>query len=366
MQVMAGSGLNLRYFARSISTGLLSEIHVLPTRGIQAGVIIEAAPLKRVATHAYVSNAVDGTISQYSVDAAGVLTPQGSVPAGGSPGRGAVDLAGNYLYVPDAAAGTVRRFAINPSTGQLVALGATAAGAGATQVIIAPDQRHVYCLNRAANTISVFLADASGGLTLQSTAATGSDPVSISIDPTGYHFICANAGSSTLTDYWVNNYTGELNSYASPALGGEPLRLAADPRGYGFVAMLATTDQVQDISYAGGGAPIGGALTTTGDEPRASAFDHRAGRLFVACRSGNSIATHAYGLGGVQSGPAAVAAPGGPEDVAVAPNDVRLYSVHGSTATIRCYTIPSSGPPVFSESVTAGAGAHAIMLRIVP
>ncbi len=121
------------------------------------------------ASFAYVANAGDGTISAYSINSAGQLSPLGAavpVPGSGELYETKIDPSGQYLYVvDDASPGGVYGFAIQ-SDGSLVALNAGLpypAGNAPQSLAFDATGTFLYLLNTADNSISAFSLDPSTG-----------------------------------------------------------------------------------------------------------------------------------------------------------------------------------------------------------
>jgi 6-phosphogluconolactonase len=231
---------------------------------------------------AYVSNAVDSTISQYAVDAtsttapltplspatlsvvqptqvvvhpnglyaystssvsnvylydvatggAGTLTLDPGAPASGwVAGSGnanylVIDPSGRFLYVSDDGGNTIYGFTIDPATGLLTAIGAVT---GYTTNLNSPEDllvdhtgKYLYAVNFGNNTVSGYTIDqTSGALTplTPATFATGSQPLFATISPSNASFYAVNSGDNTVTSFSLSSTTGALTTAAATPVG---------------------------------------------------------------------------------------------------------------------------------------------------
>jgi 6-phosphogluconolactonase len=82
---------------------------------------------------AYVSDDVQGTVGQFTIDSsAGVLTHVVDVGAGNQPFSLSTDAAGKFIYVANAGSNDISAFATNASTGGLTAISGSPFSAGTT------------------------------------------------------------------------------------------------------------------------------------------------------------------------------------------------------------------------------------------
>ena len=82
---------------------------------------------------AYVSDDVQGTVGQFTIDgSSGVLTHVADVAAGDQPFSLSTDAAGKFVYVANAVSNDISVFAINASTGGLTAISGSPFSAGTT------------------------------------------------------------------------------------------------------------------------------------------------------------------------------------------------------------------------------------------
>jgi len=173
-------------YAANRSTGTISQysvdaggvLHALTPATIQSGVSALAQP-SAVIIHpsnqfVYSANWVDGTISQFSVNTDGTLRAlnPANVATVSCPDSMAVDPTGKYLYVASCAGGPIGQFSIGLG-GTLTPLSpaTVSAGNGSYTLAIDPSGRYLYVANAADNTISQYSVGANGTLSPLSPAS---------------------------------------------------------------------------------------------------------------------------------------------------------------------------------------------------
>ncbi len=146
--------------------------------------------------YVYVVNVGDGTVSQYSIGTGGALSPlsPATVATGASmlsrPFGLTVDPTGSHVYVANSTDGTISQFTIGAG-GVLVPMtpATVAAGNGVSSVSIDPTGSYLYATNRnpsnttTGSTVSQYLIGSNGALTPMTapTAPAGINPTAIAI-----------------------------------------------------------------------------------------------------------------------------------------------------------------------------------------
>ena len=202
----------------------------------------------------FVANQFDNTVTEFSVNASGVLTRLLSIPVGTAPSALAITPDGGLLYVANSGSSTVSAFAVcnqivtncsipTSPDGSLTPVSNSPFSVGLDPVSIAvtPDGKLLYVVNRRSNQISEFkVGTATGVLTpnTQPTISTGGDPVwatvrlgATAVSTTGgttdYLYV-ANLGTSSISVYSFDSTVGVLSQVGSPvSTGGQPSSMAA-------------------------------------------------------------------------------------------------------------------------------------------
>ncbi len=189
---------------------------------------------------AYVAN-VGGPaptlVSMFTIDAtSGALTSIGSIAAGGSAISVAVDPTGKFAYVvtesnPPGSAGNVSMYTINATTGALTSIGTIAAGLSPTRIAIDPSGKFAYVTNPGSNDVSMYTINATtGGLTSIGLMAAGTRPASVAVHPSAKFAYVTNSGSDDVSMYSINA-TGALTLIGRIAAGSSPTSIAIHPSG---------------------------------------------------------------------------------------------------------------------------------------
>jgi len=234
-------------------TGLFSTE---PFPGATTGTDPSAIAITPNGAFAYITDKVDGTVTEYNVDASsGALTNPVSYPVGTAPSDlGITNLmagslpASNFLYVANSGSNNVSAFSIcdNQSTtcasadGGLTAVGSPfAAGLGPVAMAIDPSSKFLYVVDKQSNQVSQYkISTGTGVLTPFSAASisTGTTPVWIttrsgttvqSTGGTNTFLYVANQGSDTISIFNYDSTIGLLSLTMPPvSVGGQPSTVA--------------------------------------------------------------------------------------------------------------------------------------------
>jgi 6-phosphogluconolactonase (cycloisomerase 2 family) len=167
----------------------------------------------------------------------------------------AVDPTGKFAYVanegcPDAFAGSVSMYTINPSSGLLTSVGqpVTTGDFGADSVAVDPSGKFVYVANwgegDTAGSVSMYTINpGSGALTLTGTMVAPCAPLpspgscapwSLALHPSGKFAYVANEGGfnpTSVSMYAINTTTGVLTLTGTVAADGRAVSVVVDPSG---------------------------------------------------------------------------------------------------------------------------------------
>jgi 6-phosphogluconolactonase (cycloisomerase 2 family) len=241
---------NVSVFA--ISGVSLKEVAGSPFSTIHAGDIAPTGPTSVAVSHSgkylYVANNFTGSVSAYSISAAGALAELGGSPyaVGIAPSGLTIPPNGGFLYVANYGSNNISAFAIcdalvtscadvNQADGSLKAVAGSpfSDGGGPIAIAIDPSFAFLYVLEKGSNQISVYSYGTGSGVitpfAVTPTVSTGLTPVSIVIvsgatgsnigntitNPTDFVYV-VNNGASTLTAFTLDTATGVLTSLGTP------------------------------------------------------------------------------------------------------------------------------------------------------
>jgi len=204
----------------------------------------------------YVTDKVDGTVTEYNVDSSGNLSQPVSYPVGATPTAVIVSNltvsntpSSNFLYVANgSSSNNISAFSIcdNPSTtcvtnppdGALTAVAGSPFAAGLSPVAMAldPSSKFLYVADAQSNQVSQYrISTGTGVLTPlpNSPIGSGTSPVWIAVrlgsatvkstgGATTYVYV-ANQGSNTISAYSYDSTVGQLGLIGAPVtVGGQP------------------------------------------------------------------------------------------------------------------------------------------------
>jgi 6-phosphogluconolactonase (cycloisomerase 2 family) len=329
---------------------------------------------------AYVANAGDGTVSQYTIASNGTLAAMTipTVAAGTTPYSVTVDALGKYAYVANSGSNTISQYTVG-TDGALTAMSPATVAAGTTPyaVTVDPSSQYVYVANSGSNTISQYTIGAGGALTPMSTAtvSAGTTPYAITVDPSGKYVYVANEGSNTISQYTIGT-GGALTpmSTAAVASGANPYSITiANISGqeYAYVANSNSTNIVNNTSSVsqytvgsnGGLIPMNPVTVATGTNPVSVAVDNSGQYAYVANYGSNNVSQYKIGSGGALTAmsTATVAAGTSPYSISIDPLNQFIYVANYGGYNVSQYTIGAGGLLTsIASATTVVAGTHPI------
>jgi 6-phosphogluconolactonase (cycloisomerase 2 family) len=327
----------------------------------------------------------NGSISAFSIDSTGALTPIAGLPSlTPSPFSINMDVSGKFLYQSNVNSDQIVSYSINATTGALTRLaqgGIIRAGSQPT-FTIAPASRIVptpvvfvpkfaYVPNAIDSTISTFASNpTSGALSVVGAAVPAvTAPQAVAVAPRKKYALVASSGASpsivagTLASHPINQTTGALGAAVSLAATGlSPKSVATDP--ISRFAYVANAMSSNISAYTLNDAT--GALTATGTTSMATApiavvVDPTGRNLYAL--SSTQIVTYMINnatgaLGAPYFNPQTVTLPSsGATQVTVDPNgnflyvsipgpgagQIVVYPINAYVGTLDNQTLPGSG-----------------------
>ena len=355
-----------RGLASGIGTGSTSITAALSTiTSAPSTITIASAP-----EFAYAVNTYDGTVSQYTVGAGGVLSPMSAptVTVGNSPESVVVDPSGSYAYVANSGDGTISEFSLG-TMGALTALTASPVPAGNTpqSVVVDPSGRYVYAANTGDGTVSQYAIGAGGALSAlsPSTTAAGTGPDAVAVDPTGHYVYVANYYDGTVSQFSIG--VGGALTALNPSTvlaGSQPQAITVDPTGRYVYIVNCGDYSVSQFAIGPGGAltALNPASVATGTFPQSIAIDAGGHTAYVANNIDGTVSEYSIGRGGTLTalGPA-VTVGNGPQAVTVDITGQYVYVANEQDGTIAALVIGSGGALAATTSVVGtGSGPYAI------
>jgi 6-phosphogluconolactonase len=339
------------------------------------------------ATFAYVSNAGDGTLSAYSINASGQLAPLAlspiAVPGSKQLFQNKIDPSGKFLYVvDDSVPGGVYGFVIQ-SDGSLLALNGGLpypTGNAPRSLVFDATGAYLYVLNLADNSISAFsVAQASGILAALATypiTEVNPDPQPEQIVRAGNFLYVAEFATNSVEVFAITAGSGVLTqgvTGAPFATDEGPFSLAVDPSGSVLYTANVASTAAGSISAFTVNA-LNGVLTAVSAQSLAIpvanqiSIDPQGKFLFVTENDAVAIYPIAQVTGMLG---AAVAAPpfvtgSNPYAVSIDATDQFVYVGNKGSANVSEFTLDSSTgvmTPMPGSPLAAGINPGFIAIR---
>jgi len=165
------------------NSGSLQSVGLFPVTNGVAGIVVDPA-----AKFLYATNPATNTVSGFSIQAGGSLTPVLglTVATGTTPVAAAVDLSGKYLYVANFGGNDISQYTINASTGVLTANTTSATVGGGTNpafFVVDPGGKFIFTGNAGSQSVTEFLVNSNGTLTNENTILPMFVPRSLALAP---------------------------------------------------------------------------------------------------------------------------------------------------------------------------------------
>jgi DNA-binding beta-propeller fold protein YncE len=295
--------------------------HLLAACAVLAVLVPAAA---RAATPGvYVSNFLSGNVSQYSLLADGLLSPD--TPATVTGGNGADALVvgpdGSSVYVANQNDHDISQYTVGPG-GLLTPKSPATVQTGTVPdaMAISPDGGSVYVVSFGDEEVYEYNAGVGGALSPKSSPAikTGHYPQAIAISPDGDSLYVVTSGNGGAGDLEQYNITagGEL-APKTPATVDLPYAsygIAVSPDGGSvYVASGQTPGVVTQFNVGPGGtlSPKSPATVPTGDVPYTVVVSRDAKSVYVVSHSGDSVSQYDVGAGGLLTAKSPPSVPAG-------------------------------------------------------
>jgi 6-phosphogluconolactonase (cycloisomerase 2 family) len=218
---------NISVFSINASTGGLTAVGAPVPTGISP-LNMKLSPAGNVL---YVTGAgvPEGYIEVFSINA-GVLTGIQVTQPGANPYGLAINPAGTYLYTANAGDNSISEFTIN-ADGSLTPAAAAVGLAYSSPVALLVDNSGKYLYVADSTNLVGYSIGAGGGLSLLSASPfiTGPQPDFIASDSTGNYLFVGNQSSPVIQSFSLDGSSGTLTSVGSYKVGGTATSIAALP-----------------------------------------------------------------------------------------------------------------------------------------
>jgi 6-phosphogluconolactonase len=313
-----------------------------------------------------------------------------TITAGGvDPQSIAVDPVRMFAYVantgcPDAFAGYVSIYTIDPTTGALASIGPPVPthDEGARSVTVDPFGKFAYVANwgegDTAGSVSMYTIDATTGALTSTGTINGAcpglcAPWSVAVDPSGKFVYVANEGGLAPTNvsmFTINAATGALTSIGPIPAGGRAIAVAVDPMGK-FVYVATKSDppgSAGDVSMytidASTGALTSIGMTAAGTDPVSVAVDPGGKFAYVANSVSNNVSMYTINaMTGDLTSTGTIVAGTNPVSVAVDRTSKFVYVANSVSNDISMYTNnATTGVLIPTGTIAAGSAPTSITI----
>jgi 6-phosphogluconolactonase len=205
-----------------------------------------------------------------------------------------------------------------------------------------------------------------GGLSIANAAVnTGANPVSLAIDPSSQHLYVLSQGSSNISAFSIDSFTGvltPLNGSPFPTVAA-PVSMAMAPSG-GALYVVSPTQGISAIAInADGTLGTASAPLPAGTSPRFVTVDPGNHFVYVADSAGNAV------LGFSVSGTSLTAMSGStatgtaPDALAINPDGNLLFVANSGSNNVSVFSIGSGGAltPAQGSPVSTGTAPAFVM-----
>jgi YVTN family beta-propeller protein len=240
-----------------------------------------AAAVTPDATHVFVANANDNTVSVIATATNKVLTGPGfPIPVGDFPRGIAVTPDGKHVYVTNANDGTVS--VIDTATNPMSVVATLAVGGAPVGVAVTPDGTRAYVANFFDGTVSVI--DTATNTVEAATLTVGNEPYEIAITPDGKHAYVTIDRSSTVS---VIDTATNIVEAATLAVGTNPTGVVVTPDGKHTYVANYNSNSVSVIDTATNTVEL--ATLAVGTNPAAVAINPDGKHVYIANFASNNV-----------------------------------------------------------------------------
>jgi DNA-binding beta-propeller fold protein YncE len=289
-------------------------------------------------------------------------------------GAGNAAAASRSVYVPNDlnVSSTVSQFTVGAAGSLSPKTPATAASADANahEVVIAPDGKSVYVLDGSG--VSQYDVGIGGLLSLKTPAsvAAGTDPATLAISPDGKSLYVANTSSISQYDVGAGGAMSAKTPSAVPVPGGSLQQVAVSPDGKSvYVTDFGGSVLQYDVGAGGVLSPKVPATVPSGIGPQGIAVSPDGTHVYVVNRGGKEVALFHVGPTGALTKTGTTVAGNEPTWIAISPNGKSAYVVDrngGATGAILQYDVGQAGVLLPKTPATVAAGTNASGIAISP
>ncbi len=278
-------------------------------------------------------------------------TPSGGTGTGaglGSQGAVVLDKHHRWLYAVNAGSNSVSSFMVD-NNGSLT-LSHTIPSGGMMPVSVTTKRNYLYVLNAGSDNIKGFHIGAGGVLTeipgsMQSLSTTGAGGAQISFSPNGRYLYVTEKATNMITTFMVNGMGVAQAGTSEPSVGQTPFGFEFARNHFMVVSNAAGGSPGQSSATSYSGVNAGNLMTTNGEVPNFQAAacwvavtEYGRYAFTTNTASDNISSYYVSATGNLHLLHPAIASGAGPIDMVISGNNIYAYALCSGDQTIRGYT----------------------------
>jgi 6-phosphogluconolactonase (cycloisomerase 2 family) len=292
--------------------------------------------------------------------ASGIPSFVGAYTVGAQVQTVAADPAGRYLFSSATLPATTNSFAINPSTGALVAVNDVPMGTNFVSAVVEATGQYLYSSTSIASGPTGYTINQStGSVTQIATFASAGFTTGMAADPVGPYLYVALSNTGQVQGYHVNTATGQIDTIGTFTGAIGTSSVVVDPTGRFLYAGNPGSGSVSAFTINSGTGILTGNGSVAAGAVAAVAVDPSGRFLYVADSSLSAIYAFAINPATGTLGPVAGSpypdAPG-PVSLSVEPSGQFLYVAHTGSTFLTIFRV-DSGTGVLSGIGNYNVGA---------
>ncbi|WP_413560592.1 lactonase family protein [Bdellovibrio sp. HCB209] len=332
------------------------------------GVTPTPSPITDPAKFAFVLNTGDETLSSFSIESDGSLTPLTvAIGTGNFPKAMVMSKLHDTVYVANLGGDSISSYKIG-TDGTLTALGDISAGVIPEALIVSPDQKFLYSMNPSGEEIRQFAIGSDGTLSFVNALSHPDGAVQMTFSPSGEYAYVVNLSTTDISQFKVNSdgTLAELSPARVASLGcpsGPITSKTAKDGGENVYALSCSTDEVEVFKIGQGGQLSSTQTLKTGSLPMSMSIADE--NLYVNNLGDSTISQYA-----IQNDGSLVAVPQGTvasgvqaEGIAVDGGGKKAFVVDAGNDQILSYSVNSAYELVPVMTVNSGAFPTQILLK---
>lgn len=294
----------------------------------------------------YLSNNAGTLILRYSVDPdSGTLTSLGATAGSGAQQPVTISRNGRLAYVPSAA-GLLQAFHIDRDSGSLASAGTVTGAASGRILTLHPVLSSAY-LNDAAGNVLYYTFSTDGIPAYGGLQAMGANAGSVAVHPLGGFAYSPSLTAGNIAIFPIDQSTGVLGSPSTAGSSTQPSSFSICPDGtcaYSVDSLGANQITMYTLNSQTGNLSSQGTITINGANTPPIVFSGTGAFAYIPNTSGSSVNAFRVGADGILSLVGSAAAQSAPGEVVLHPSGRFAFVSNFSSASVTSFSVdPATG-----------------------